>query len=368
MANEQATGKGLQENVFPSIYEHLRRGKSGTEDLITNAFFAHIAMLGDNVRKELLDSLGFTDPSKESKLQRIDLWHTFQVKGKNREVDAVLQFHDKVVLVEDKFDSPLDLKQLTDELELGTKEFSIPNKRAIELLVITVDSSKPSEITKLQNKTKTRITWLSWSKCVDIIHKFLMRPDIDALSKPNLIQLIQFMESKELEAKPPFSSEDEYVNYVKLFLNIAHIIDEVKKLGKAKGFGQASAYLTDEWESYGRAFDGMFYSPKSDMTWGFYFSMGLIEGIPQVEYAWYAQRLENRFGHLISKGYQYREKEWADGNKRKYDYYSKFFPIEQVYGKSFSEQRDIILSFVGSCLQDYALQTEKPANSKRHSK
>jgi hypothetical protein len=316
--------------------------------------FSLISGLSGSLRSEFLRYVGLLGSKENSNVIEVRLWYTFQVSSPHsREIDALVECNDKIILVENKLNSPIDVEQLVDELKLGSEEFEKQGK-AVQLAVITSHNVQPKEIEVVTKRTKTEIKWINWSKCANVAQNLLSREGVDEVSKYNLTQLYDFLNSQRFEAEPAFSKDDDWISYSKIWNNVHRLAEAVSKVGEQLGFDSWSSIM-ESYPSYARAFDGLWsYLEKGEEERGFYVAIGLIEGELKLEFAWYEKRKHRSFQGLVSKGYTWNEKRWSHPNtKVAYDYYSQFLDFKELEGKSFSEQKDLIIDYIKSHTEDY---------------
>lgn len=146
----------------------IRKKVVFSEDSLAAKFFGLLELLPPEIGlRPFLSSIGM--PEEKGRKWRMFLWPYF----KSREPDVVFEANDAVVIVEVKFGSPLDSRQLIDEYEEGREEYK---GRALRLVALTHEVNEPQAMDTARSFLDKKygqgcVRWISWNDMYPLLRR-----------------------------------------------------------------------------------------------------------------------------------------------------------------------------------------------------
>ena len=331
---------------FPSIWEAELQHKGKKEDRTTSRLFGYLGRLPPELQSSFLRKIRF-ERMGSTAIKEVRLWYSVASEaGDEREIDAVLFFEDRTLIVEVKLDSPLDDSQLVDEFMFAKREY--PN---VALATVTAHDDRPELLGKVEKKLGTEIGWASWHDCLKAAIE-LKSVSTDPVTTQNLNDLIEYLHAVDVMMTPGFSEKDDWTSYVRLEYGFKKFKDAVIDEIKVRPFSTDESVQPDDWEGHHSALGFWIYAQGRHER-GFWFSMGQIDGKNQVEFAPYEERGQDTLKYLVKRGFEVKHPgaPWGTDKNAKplYVSYSKCLPFGSLKATTLEEQLAEILRFIRQC-------------------
>ena len=208
------------------IFEAEVRGHRGEEDLLTSRVFGTLEILDrSKFLVPLLQKCGI-ELTKEIEANRFRFKYWERV-GK-RTPDVILKDKSALIFIENKLDTPVDVVQLVEEYEDGTK-----THKNFWLMCVTRDFVEPIEIENARSTlaergiVNPRIQWISWQQIYSMLRRNAKNGD--ETEKKLIGDLLALLKAKGLSTFDRFP-EEQLDNVAQLWPDVAKFLGECSTL------------------------------------------------------------------------------------------------------------------------------------------
>lgn len=334
---------------FPSIYEsELRRNDSKPENRLTSSFFGHVGRLPSDIRRKVLVGIGLIG-EKDGKIESIELWPSYSRTLKpTAELDVLLHLTTCKIGVEVKFGSAIKSEQLIREYRHLQRKY---RTIAVRLVALTNNFEKPEEVSRAEDELGTKINWISWFKCGQVINEIAEESEFRKNIQYDVHDLRHYFRARGIEMSKGFSTKDDWVRFVGM-VNMVDALGASLKTRfekyKSKHFQKLVAGYPDV------PFQG-FVGWREDSKYGeigLWLGIGLFNNENRIQFSVYEEIDRNALEPLTRAGYELSKFGKEIGWVADYKTYSKYMNFSDFKQVSFQGQRGEILEFVDKCLRE----------------